>query len=446
MANASPSDTVLRQVLPVEQWKRVVLPLLLLGVVAHGRAIASTLRSAPITPSSDSAFFGYVGWLWTHTGRVPYLHVWDIKPPAIFEVAAVLSVLPSPYSRHLAAAVVTSGAALASVVLAATLALILTRRTVPSIGVGVAVMLIPGWTLAASYGLRPKYFVIAFGLGALVAILRDRLVLASVLAALSAAFWQGGAIFVVLTAVAWWRAGRVRGVGYHVLTTAAVAFVVVLPVAVTGGVPAIRAMIVETVLIPLVVGEGGVPFYLRPVSRATKLASLTYPMSPLFGAGILTTLSAWWWTDRRDWAWVAAATAMFLVYLTWFDFDGGVDTFPVAVLGSIGLALCIVRVGREPVVVAALAVLAVALVLPVGGFQPPIQDLGGAVDDASRGVTDVDSSEIVQSSPWGSDAIVTAFSTERVPSGRCHIKLSRMEVRWMNQQGIAEDGPCGVWR
>lgn len=448
MANPSPYDSfgaIARQTIAVEKWKQVVLSVLFIGVFAHSRAILTTLESKPVIQSADSAFFGHLGWLWMHTEIVPYIDVWDIKPPAIFEVAAMLSLFPSPSSRHLAAAILTSGAALTSAILAAIIALYLTKQVIPSIGVGISVLLIPGWTVAASYGLRPKFFVIAFGLGAIVAIFQERLFLSSCLAALSAAFWQGGAIFVMLTAIAWWQSNHSRGIGYHFFTTGTVAVIVVLPVALTGGVPAVRAMVVETILIPLVVGEGGVPFYLRPIARGTKFASLTYPVSPLFGVGILGTLSAWWWTERRDWMWLAAAISAFLAYLTWCDFDGGVDAFPVAVLGAIGLAPCLGRINRDHILVVTLAVFAIVLVLPVGGLQPPIQDLGGAIDNASTDVTDSSSTEIVQSSPWGSDAIIRAFWAERVPRTRCHIKLSRMEVRWMVQHGIPEDGPCGVW-
>lgn len=447
MADVSPLTgsfgNLTHQTATIKKWKQVVFSILFVGVFAHGRAIFSSTSAYPVVRSADSALFNHVGWLWIHTGLVPYLDVWDIKPPAIYEVAAILSILPSPYARHIGAAVVTSAAALASAVLVGIAALHLTRRVVPSVGAGVAVMLIPGWTLAASYGLRPKFFVIAFGLGAIVAIFQNRLVLASVSAALSAAFWQGGAIFVMLVAVAWWSSDRGRGIGYHAQITGILALVVVLPVAITGGVPAVRAMIVETVAIPLLVGEGGVPFYLRPISRGTKFASLTYPMSFLFGVAILATLSARWWTGYEDWMWLAAATASFLAYLTWFDFDGGVDTFPAAVLATVGLAPLIGRVTREREVVVTLTVLAMLLMLPVGGLQPPIQSLGGAVDSKSTGVTNVDSADVVESSPWGKEAVVDAFLNERVPDGRCHIKLSRMEVRWMNQRGIPENGPCG---
>jgi hypothetical protein len=42
---------------------------------------------------SDGNVFAYSGWLWAETAKVPYLHLWDVKPPAIHETAALLSFL-----------------------------------------------------------------------------------------------------------------------------------------------------------------------------------------------------------------------------------------------------------------------------------------------------------------------------------------------------------------
>lgn len=73
-------------------------PIALLSVWAVGSTILGRSFTALVPGTDDARLFAYFGTQWLH-GRIPYLQMWDNKPPGIFALdAAVFSVFPGSFT------------------------------------------------------------------------------------------------------------------------------------------------------------------------------------------------------------------------------------------------------------------------------------------------------------------------------------------------------------
>lgn len=178
-------------------------------------AVALTFRDyARLDPrplTGDGALF-LLGGLKTAQGHVPYLHLWDVKPPGIHLTAGVLAVV-SGGSRQLLYVLgnAANGVALVgSCLLAGVIVSHVTGRQLPALAAGASPLAYQATYEFVPAGIRPKYFLGLFGLLSMYLLLKRRPFLSGAAAALVASYWQLGVVFPAV-AVAWALAERRRG-------------------------------------------------------------------------------------------------------------------------------------------------------------------------------------------------------------------------------------------
>lgn len=139
----------------------VVLPFVVLAsIVAFSR-----LSTTPPYVGPDALVFEYSGWLIVN-GRVPYLDLWDIKPPGIHYVAGGLAAVFG-FSQglfHTSSVIVTMSVSLSVIILVWQLVAQSTNDYIAAAIAGTATLAFKTTYVLPSVGLRPKFYVLLFGL------------------------------------------------------------------------------------------------------------------------------------------------------------------------------------------------------------------------------------------------------------------------------------------
>lgn|GEM_PF-3371102 len=283
-----------------------------------------------VSLTEDAALFYYSGRQWVQAGRVPYRHLWDIKPPLIHETAAALALLTGgdPFATYVVGNALNVAALLGGVAAGMVAVRELTDSRVAGATVGVACLALPQLFARIVTGLRPKYVVVLLlGLVLLTGV-RERWVAAGGLAAATAGFWQPGlTVLVAVLATVWWGVSRgdiPSKVGDRtVLAIVGVALVAVVPVAVGGALP---ELIVQAVVAPLVTADTG-------VTGKAVVESVHPTLLPLAALGTVAVgVRA---TERARW-WPGLFLAAFALVMLSGDFDGVADLIPLSFLVAVG--------------------------------------------------------------------------------------------------------------
>lgn len=400
------------------------------GVVAavvHVLVAWRVLGLADPPPLRDSIIFEYYGWYLTE-GATLYVDAWEFKPPLTFELAAVLAALAGPNVAlyHTLAVAVTVAAAVACAVLVAATVREFVGDDQAAAVAGLAVLAFPEFVLRAGYGLKPKYFVLAATLGAVLAARRDRPALAGVAAAVAVGTWQLGAVAPVLAALAFprnddesvvdaWTA-RPR-FGRFALAGVATSLAILAPVLLAGP-DAVRAMVAQTIVAPVVLGESG-----TVADRFVRLLFTADLAAPVFLVGVAGVARAAR-RDLRRYAPLTVGTAWFALSVLVFDFDAAPDLFVLFGFAAVGVGLwvtdCSPRRRRQFVAVAALlcaASAAAALGVPGLAIDAPT---GGPVADADS-VT----------APYNTNAERRALYWHRLRPETCHVFPNRKQWAWI---------------
>lgn len=255
----------------------------------------------------DPMLFQYMGWYWTNHGGVPYLHVWDVKAPLAHEIPALVAVFTGDNMIALAVVgiVLSIGAVLAGVLLAGTLVEEITGDGLAALATGLVMVSYPYMFKQPAWGFRPKAMLIVCGLLSIYFLCHERWMLSGATGAAAAGFWQLGIIFPVIAIAGGFQNGRRAGLyavaGAGILTT-----IVVAPFVLAGPM-AIRAMLGEVVVAPL----------LDPPSSNGLSKALLAPRRLDFGlptalVGGITALLAWRASNRLWWL---------SVVTVWFGFQ-----------------------------------------------------------------------------------------------------------------------------
>lgn len=141
----------------------------------------------------DALLFQYSGQV-LRRGGLPYRDVWDIKPPVIHELAALLAIVSGgdPFILFVLSIILTSTIFVVIIALISDLTYAWTADRYAAVAAGLLPVLFPEFVTFASRGLRPKLFVIAFGLLSLRFYSQEKPFLSGILATLSAGLWQFG--------------------------------------------------------------------------------------------------------------------------------------------------------------------------------------------------------------------------------------------------------------
>lgn len=412
--------------------------------VLFGLSYVGYLHAMWPATSTDPAFFQHTGW-YILNGGTPYVDVWDVNPPIVFGVTAVLATLSGGNMvvlQTLSGVLMVAVNAM-SVLLVGWLAYRLTDDNVAAVAAGFVVLLVPEMYLMPPVGTRAQFYALFFGLLALVSVLRDRPVVAGALAALSAGCWQPGAGFVLLVSGMavqhnGWRGGLAAVVG-----TSVVAGVVVVVFAAAG---ALGPMGVETILAPFV---GGSPY---------TLPGRIYAILLVFGYGMVVLPAAFYgWSravqDRHHW-WVLGGGLLFGLQALFVDMDGSTDLAPWLAFLALGVAIAVASVDPSSVRIPRVRVLqnrqwVIVVVLGLLVLSGPVwhvtaSPLKSTLQDKEERATPDEDLPMTKDEVDVPD-MRTIYWQKRTPE-TCHYRLSWNELRWIaatdNQVNATR---CGQW-
>ncbi|MFB6151546.1 MAG: DolP-mannose mannosyltransferase [Haloarculaceae archaeon] len=415
---------------------RVPLFLGFLGVLAQGYTAWLVLGGHPRPPiTRDSALFQHAGW-YVRTGAAPYADVWDPKPPLTFEFSALVSALTNdPYLLHLVHVSLMSAAAVGSVVLAGLLTKHLTDDPMAGVVGGASMLVLPGYLVRPTLGLKPKYYVLFAGLLALYLFARGRFTWSGVAAGAAVGFWQIGVVYpFVVSGLAVHRGDR-RVVGRVLAGVGAAAAVVLVPVVLWG---ALEEMVVQTVVVSLLFPEEfTIPQRLYWGVRRFKFGSL---LVPLAGYGVYRFVRERPDTARTEW-WLLACAGWFAFVALFVDFDiwSYTDLIPGLPFVAIGVGLLYAHLDAASLRRALVSLVAVVVVLNVflqGGFglafdPVPVSEPD---EDLSRYTTMDGKTEGFAPAP-ASVSDVRYLYWNRVRPDNCHLRYSLLELHWIRATG-----------
>lgn len=279
----------------------------------------------------DAALFAYSGWLWAETSSTPYLHVWDIKPPAVHVLSGIFSLLTggNPTAIALLSMVSMAAAIVGSTVLMGLLVYSRTSNPVAAYIAGLVPLTYPTFYHLAGRGLRPKTFVICFGLLGVYLTARNRWRMGGLSAAIAAGFWQFGIIFpgIVLTRAALQSRKGIR----DALIGMGVAFLIIVGPVVASSVAATDSMLTQVIATPIHVTEST-----GQIARFWRVIDFSNLAFPVISLGIVGGMLTAFEDGER---WIAAGTVWFLVQVFVFDFDGSPDLILLVVFAALGFGM-----------------------------------------------------------------------------------------------------------
>lgn len=387
-----------------------VVPLLLvIGTLARG-FIAVRGR---FNLTDDSALFYYSGRQWVLEGRVPYLHLWDIKPPLTHETMAVVALMTAgePTLMYTVGIALNAAFLLAGISAAMIAVKELSGSKVAAFTSGFVMLALPQLFKWVTTGFRPKYAVVFFFGLAFLAGIQENWYVAAGSSALAAGFWQPGILLViiVLGTIGWYdykgkiapktavmSSGVVLGIGT----------VVVLPFIIEGAVP---QMVVQTMVAPIVTGDGGGT--MKALIDQIPASLLAITTIGVLSGGILLEHRARWWPGLLY--------LVFMIVALQGDFDGSPDLIPLSFIIAIGIGVAI-------------------------GSARPMQTDNLAVDPRLWLVVIVAvqvGTAVISSSYFtmvGGGPVKDVFLSETI-TNRCHLRLSEAERVMMERVGSPED-------
>lgn len=398
------------------RWRSIVVgqtTLLLLFIVTPNFLLPGRPYLGP-----DATLFAYSGWLWAETGKVPYLHLWDLKPPAIHETAALFSLLSrgDPWGIALLSVLVMGLLIIGSTILIGQLVHYHTSNPIAAYIAATIPLVYPTYYNYAATGLRPKYFTIFFGLlGVYFYLVEDRWTLGGFSAALAAGYWQFGVIFPVLAVVTAYTTGKSEvkaviggGIGATLL--------VVAPVYLSSP-AAFSSMLVEVIGTSVWITEP-----LEPGRRAIKFFKFLGIALPVIGLGLFGSALA---VLKRETAWITVGVGWFLLQVFRFDLDGTPDLLLLVIFAALGMGILIEVVDEAAIpLYLVLGVIATGFVISLATVTTPLNST---------------------LSPESLDAL---FWNQQVTE-QCHVRMSETEQRFVNfvgEDANVEECRYQVWR
>lgn len=280
----------------------------------------------------DSVIFEYIGRRLAAGDRL-YVDVWEIKPPLSFELTWLLATLSGgDVGRyHDLVLIVTGAAAVSAAVLVCALVQEVTGDGGAAIAAGLVPYGFPAYPWRATVGFKAKYFVVAAGLFAVYLNLRGRDLGSGLAAGAAAGFWQVGVGFPVVVGGLVASSGSRQRTGRFVAGLATAGVVVLAPVLWWG---TLDAMVAETVVAPLLVGDGGDP--LAGTRAAVRLLDELVPVVVGGMVGLAWSLRQGLRPER---GWAPALGAWFGVQVLLVDLDAAPDLFALLAVTAVGVGI-----------------------------------------------------------------------------------------------------------
>lgn len=308
--------------------------LLLLGGVLQGTTIIYNflINPRPII-GADALIFQYSGW-YISQGGVVYSGVWDIKPPLIHYLAAVISLISggNVFTIYVISVLLMGVSFLLISIFVFRIVNKLTNNERAAFAASIFLFTFPAFYNFSTRGLRPKMFVILFGLLTIWYLMQDRYIISAIYGAIAAGFWQYAIIFpaVPVLYVIYkkdWKAFRTQIIGGSVLVLAVVAPLIYAGVA--------NQLVAEVILAPFLASEElNYPYRILKAGLFLKFSSILLVVG---GIGILLSIKQ----AYNQQFWLVIFGSWFLIQVLFLDLDGPPDLFVGYFIVSIGFGIAV---------------------------------------------------------------------------------------------------------
>jgi len=442
-----------------------------LGIVAVTRSIFQVffLRS-PFEIHQDSKLFYHIGYIMT-TGHVPYVDVWEVKPPLTYETATLISIIGGgdPQQTHIIGVIATSLMVIGVAILLYMIILELFDDELAGVLSGAVWLSYPAVHYFPALGFRVKYFAFFFGLLGIYAALKERPIFAGVLSAFAAAYWQFALVFCILVLGIFAsnssksQGKEIKSIVWNrpllgVIAGYLIAFIIVVgPIALAGG---FYPMISEVIVSGLIAGETS-----NPVRRLGRGLLKLKSASPLVLLGVVSFVRILQ-PDIHRGKWISAGGLLFAIQIFFLDFDGAPDLlggylFVALGIGALYAVSSTTVKNKIKVLVAVSLLISLVFMGGTGTIVRPIyedrpdqsnqavltqgvrftgQMIGGdSLTDPQRSQKSVDLREQL-----GLPSIDRIYRTNWDPT-TCHYFLSSAEQKWVHQtEAEWGDKKCGA--
>jgi hypothetical protein len=366
----------------------------------------------------DAATYQHAGWLITQ-GAIPYIDVWEIKPPLAWYTPALLALLSGSdmLLLHLLNVVVTCGVMLGVVYLVGALAFDMTDSQEAGLVAGLVMLALPGFPYLATLGFRPKYFMLLFGLISVLLQRKGQPFWSGVSAAAATGYVLQGAVFPALILFLAIRDRHADAALKSLAGMALLTIAALIPILIWG---AALPMLIEVVIAPLMSTE---PQSL--VARLAKFVQHTKYALPLTAFGLFGLLR-FGLGGRGDRLWVAIGGLAYAAQVMFLDFDSFPDLFGLHCFVSLGAGLLVAggSVLTRRLVLAIVAPILVTSTIWLGGLgvlfeeaSPPAQEPTESVD-----------------ARMGLPNMAYIYWNKMLPES-CHFRLGTIEKQWLQTTG-----------
>lgn len=377
--------------------------------------------------TEDPALFHLGGWYITN-GGIPYVDFWDINPPFPFLITALLS-LPIrifPIQNEMQTLLYLGNAVSAIVVMATSL---LTARIVyrifddelASLTAGLSVYLLPSLYTFPATGIRPKYFLLLFGMASLYSYLREWPWWTGLFAALACTTHQAGFLYLILAiGVTGYRDGIIS-VAKIIATAVGVGVALSVPFLYWN---AVSTMVVQTVFVSFLVDIGSVSWIYNLVNLTEILGySLVVLPVAIFG---------WYRVVSRlnpNTIWIPLGALMFAGYNIFLDIDGSADVWMFIIFVALGLAAIAADSSRERslLILAGIGIIGFTMLVTFPSTNPPLYGIFDVLYSFAP------SPEPLQATPPDDLPSMTERHWNQTVEDTCHWRLSNTEIAWIEQ-------------
>lgn len=369
------------------------------------------LSREPRGTGSDPAVFLYTGWLLTE-GRLVYVHFWDIKPPLIHYLTGSIFLVAGgdPLTTHIITTAFGAAAMVGSIILVAVVVYQQTDDEIAAAAGAFSILLFTSYYTVATYGIRPKYLFVFFGLLAVVLLLEERHLWAGVAATLSMASYQLGGVFLLIVLWSSYREGedlrRTTG------AVAAVGFVLLAPFLIAGE---LWTLTRQVLLMPVLDGSSSE----TALERSVHIRELL-PLGGLLVAFGAAAAVYEYIQDRASW-WLLALIGCFIFSALFVDLNAAPDLIQLTAVAGIGFGIGVARLSAVT-----------------------INSPQGTMHGHTAGLLLVVAAVYITTPSLGSLFLLS--HNEVTPVGelyfdqklvdRCHVRMSTNEVWWIETAGI----------
>jgi len=407
----------------------------LVGALLHAASVWSVV--ARIGPNQqpallDSIIYEYLGWYLSKGARL-YVDIWEVKPPLVYELTGVIAVMTGDRMilYHWLLVALTISAAILAAVVVGELTLAITNEPMGALVAGLVPFTYPLFPWRTAVGFKPKYFVILFGLLAIYAALRNRPAVSGLFGAASMGFWQLAIVFPVVAMGLLVQRRSIQRLRWFVAGFGLLTVVMLIPVVLWG---ALSEMLVETVLTPLIAGNG------LPLADRIELATDIFRLPSVIVLIGLIGIALLVLDDPSAHWWVAVVAGWLVVQILLIDFDTAPDLLPLFAICAIGVGGVsrIERVNIPPIValVCSLVVLSGITIL-FGRLAAGYSWLPPAVPVT----VDLTTTPTV---PYSNAELRTLF-WRPVPPETCRTFFGGLQSRYLTKVGAHYGTDCGAW-